>query len=142
MASVVLTVRVKTQKPNTPDGEAQPKKSAGDEKTEEAFEFYDWAKHSMTAKAIKQVGKNTVGYVGSHISVWTGNSYYGSVYQGISNMAGMAKGIAANPVLGSVSAITSLVTYLIDREFNLKWENRNAEQAARRSGNYLTGNSR
>lgn len=142
MASVTLTVRVKNSKQSTPEGKVQPKKNTSDEKVEEAFDFYDWAKHSMTAKAIKQIGKNTVGYVGSHISVWTGNSYYGSVYQGVQNMAGMAIGIAKNPVLGSVSAITSLVTYLIDREFNLKWENRNAEQAARRSGNYLTGNSR
>jgi hypothetical protein len=60
----------------------------------------------------------------------------------MTNVAGMAAGIAANPVLGSISAITSLVTYLIDREFNLKWTNREAEQNARRSGNYLTGDSR
>ena len=142
MSNIIMTVRVKTPKPRTPQEQVQPKKSADDENVEETFDFYDWAKNSMTAKAIKKVGKNTVGYVGSHISVWTGNSYYGSVYQGMQNMAGMAIGIAANPVLGSISAITSLVTYLIDRNFNLKWENRNAEQAARRSGNYLTGNSR
>ncbi len=142
MSNITLTVRVKNLKPRTPEGKVQPKKNTADEKVEETSDFYDWAKHSMTAKALKQVGKNTVGYVGSHISVWTGNSYYGSVYQGMSNMTSMAMGIAANPVLGSISAITSLVTYIIDRNFNLKWENRDAEQAARRSGNYLTGNSR
>lgn len=142
MSNIILTVRVKNPKVKTPVEKVQPKKNTADEETEENFDFMDWAKHSMTAKALKRVGKNTVGYVGSHISVWTGNSYYGSVYQGMQNMAGMAVGIAANPVLGSISAITSLVTFLIDREFTLKWENRNAEQAARRSGNYLTRNSR
>ncbi len=142
MSSVLLTVQVKKSNAKTASDKVQPGKSGGDEKMQETLDLYNWSKNSMTAKALKNLGKNTIGYIGSNVSVWTGDSYYKGVYQGAQSAINIGMLAFTNPILGAVSAAASLAMYASDRVFTLKWENREATQAARRAGNYLTGNSR
>lgn len=134
MASVVLTVRVKTQKPNTPDGEAQPKKSAGDEKIYSTMDMLKSARKALNSVfAMKAVSVATT-LMNDQIQYYlstTGDSYQQELYNTIT-------------IKNILKKINLYERYKWSRQtnYNLMWENRNAEQAARRSGNYLTGNSR
>lgn len=134
MASVVLTVRVKTQKPNTPDGEAQPKKSAGDEKIFSTMDMLKSARKALNSVfAMKAVSVATT-LMNDQIQYYlstTGDSYQQELYNTIT-------------IKNILKKINLYERYKWSRQtnYNLMWENRNAEQAARRSGNYLTGNSR
>lgn len=134
MASVVLTVQVKTQKPNTPDEEAQPKKSAGDEKIFSTMDMLKSARKALNSVfAMKAVSVATT-LMNDQIQYYlstTGDSYQQELYNTIT-------------IKNILKKINLYERYKWSRQtnYNLMWENRNAEQAARRSGNYLTGNSR
>lgn len=133
MADIILTVKVKNEETETPTKEVQPKQNYGDMKIEQSLNILNNGKMECLLKALKTMTK----FANFEIELYYSGS--GDYYSLNKYRAGkQAMSMIKNPL----NATFELYQYIREREIQQKWENRDAEQAARRSGNYLTGNSR
>lgn len=133
MASVILTVRVKQSKQRTPSEEVQPENNPGDEEIFTLKNLLNAGKLLTGIASLKGISTaiNVVNDQAEYYLSTTGDSYQQELYNTVK--------------IENISKRLNLYErYIWSRQtnYNLMWENRNAEQAARRSGNYLTGNSR
>lgn len=134
MSNIIMTVRVKTASPRTPQEQVQPKLNEGDEKIYSTMDMLKSAKKALNSvfamKAISVATTLMNDQIQYYLST-TGDSYQQELYNTIT-------------IKNIIKKLNFYERYKWSRQtnYNLMWENRNAEQAARRSGNYLTGNSR
>lgn len=99
--------------------------------------------NAKTGKAIgAMVAHNAAQYVGGHISTWTGNSQTGATFQVASSAVGYGIAFMANPYLAAASLALSITTNVINKEYELAWERKEAEVYRQRSGNYLSNKGR
>lgn len=88
------------------------------------------------------VAKKSVGYVTSNIGKWTGSSQTQQSVDNAMSVIGHGAAIVANPALGIANLALSLATKALDYAFERKWQDREVEELRRRSGYYLSGDSR
>lgn len=86
--------------------------------------------------------KKSIGYATSNVGKWTGSSQAQQAVDSATKMVGYGAAIAANPALGLATVAFDLATKALDYAFERKWQDRETEELRRRSGYYLSGDSR
>lgn len=133
--SVKLEIEV-TQAADQDNGQDQPKNP--ETKEDDAA----IKRSAVKTNILMSMGRRTVGYATNRIGYWTGNSQLQDDINSAMSVVSMGAAIIANPALGIAMAAFSLATQAIDQAQKVKWENRQAVEYQRRSGNYLVNRSR
>lgn len=116
--------------PESPGGQADfksPEKNDAGEKT----------KGSMTTgKAVGMyLAKQSFSYATSHIGEWTQDSWLQNKVNSASKLVGYGIAIATNPIMGSLTLATDLITQTIDYHVKANREARTLSITNKRAGN-------